>query len=91
MSITSKKCKKIIQIHFVEKINHLEKTLFFTFCMASPLCNIGLTMFYSSGNVAKGHIYLEYKIQICSLLHFNAFEITENHIFAKFFWANFEL
>ncbi len=59
--------------------------------MASPLCNIGLTIFYYSGDVAKGHIYLEYKIQICSLFHFNAIEITENHIFAKVFSANFEL
>ncbi len=59
--------------------------------MASPLCNIVLTMFYSSGNVAKGHINLEYKIKICSLFPFNDIEFTENHIVAKFFWANFEL
>ena len=90
MSITSLKYKKFIRIHFVEKINHLEKARFFTFCMASPLCNIGLTMFYSSGNVAKCHINLEYKIQIFSLFHFNAIAITEKQIFAKVFWANFE-
>ncbi len=59
--------------------------------MASPRCNIGLTVFYSPGNVAKGHINLEYKINICSLFHFIAIEITENHILGKVFWANFEL
>ncbi len=53
--------------------------------MASPLCNIGLTMFYSSGYVAKGHANLEYKIQICSLFHFNVIEVTENHISQRFF------
>ena len=58
--------------------------------MASPLCNIEMTMFYSSGIVAKGRINLKYQIKICSLFNFNAIDITENHIFAIFL-ENFDL
>ncbi len=86
-------CYIKVLAHFsnITKKGQIKKTLFSHFFMASPLCNIALTMFYSSGNIAKGHINLEYKIKICSLFHFYAIEITENLIFAKVFWANFEL
>ena len=55
----------------------------FKFCMASPLCNIGLTIVSSLGNVAKGHINLQNILKICSLFYLNATDIAGN-IFAIF-------